>query len=127
MLHAQLNQRKVFFKIMRQIHFQPSFIGLLVEVYSPETVLVTFYIWCNVNHKIIRAHIAQEPDKAAFIKLDKFLTDPDLVEFGCSQPAADKLIAWQAGNMFFNQGVSIGHISDVVWGKYVFQFQTVNS
>ncbi len=45
---------------------------MLIEVNGADPVLIVFDIGSDDDYKIIRAHIAQETDKTAFIKFYKF-------------------------------------------------------
>ena len=70
--------------------------------------------------------VAQEADKAALVKLDQFLGQPDLVQMFVVEPLLDKDIPGNANDMFLDEDVISDEIVHPVRGEQVLQLQSVD-
>ena len=76
MCEAELHQRIIFFKKLREVHIFPAFITLLIKINGPDTILIILDIRSNIYYKIVAAHITQQTHKASLIELYKLLRQP---------------------------------------------------
>src|SRR5215204_5158850 len=77
--HDGFNKWNILLEELWQVKIFAPFIRLLIEIDGPDAVLNVFYIWCNINYKIIRTHITEQSNKASFIEFYKLLRKPDPV------------------------------------------------
>lgn len=101
-LQAEFDKGPVFFEELRDIQILPAFIRLLIEVDSPDTVLIVLDIGSDIDDEIIGSHVTEQADETAFVEFDEFFGQADLVGQGVVNEVFDEEVAGDAGDMFFN-------------------------
>jgi hypothetical protein len=124
---AKFNEGPVLLEELWDIEVLPAFIRLLIEIDRPDAILIVFDIRRDVDYEVIRSHVSQQADKAAFVEFDKLFGEPDLVGLGIVDEIFDEQVSGNAGDMFFDQRVEMGEVGDAVWREKVFELQAIDA
>src|SRR5665213_300039 len=125
MICAEGYKGSVLLEELRQVEILTALVRLLIKIYGSYAILKILNVGRYIHHKIIRAHIAQQPDETTLVEFDEFLGKTNAVRDRLLQIFGNEYISRNAGNMLFHQGVVMGEKSDPVGRKQVLQFQSV--
>lgn len=87
---AEFDKGPVLFEELGDIEIFSTLIGLLVEVDGADPVLIIFDIGGDIDDEIVGAHISEETHETAFVKLDEFFGEADLIGLGVVDEVLDE-------------------------------------
>src|SRR5690606_9876885 len=61
----------------------------------------------------------------SFVKFNKFLRNALMIIVGLVKAIASKYITWYSGNVFFDQGIFINQVVNLVWRQNLFKLQSI--
>ena len=123
----QFVDRFVVLEKMWAVNLEGRFVGLLVEIDGADAVLHLLEVGGDVDDVVHRAHVAEEAQVAALGEFDEFLGNPDFVQIGAAEVAADEHVSRNAGDVLFDQRVLAHEIIDAERGKQMLEFQSVDA